>query len=63
MMNDTDLRKPRRGLSADALIETLRLRFQDVPDHRASVMHILDVRYAHECLRYVCHQRAVDALF
>lgn len=33
-MYPTDLPKPRRGLSADALIETLRRRFQDVPDHR-----------------------------
>lgn len=33
-MNQADLPKPRRGLSADALIETLRRRFQDVPDHR-----------------------------
>lgn len=33
-MNQIDLPKPRRGLSADALIETLRRRFQDVPDHR-----------------------------
>lgn len=33
-MNETDLPKPRHGLSADALIETLRRRFQDVPDRR-----------------------------
>ena len=33
-MNEADLPKPRRGLSADALIKTLRRRFQDVPDRR-----------------------------
>ncbi len=33
-MNQADLPKPRRGLSADALIETLRRRFQDVADRR-----------------------------
>ena len=34
MRNQADLPKPRRGLSADALIQTLRRRFQDVPDQR-----------------------------
>ena len=34
MINTTNLPKPRRGLSADALHETLRRRFQDVPDLR-----------------------------
>lgn len=33
-MNQMDLPKPRRGLSADALIDTLRRRFQDVPGRR-----------------------------
>ena len=34
MINEIDLPRPRRGLSADALIETLRQRFLDVPDNR-----------------------------
>lgn len=33
-MSQTDLPKPRRGLFAYALMETLRRRFNDVPDHR-----------------------------
>ncbi len=33
-MDFAELPKPRRGLSADALIETLRRRFSDVPDNR-----------------------------
>ncbi len=33
-MDHAELPKPRRGLSADALIETLRRRFSDVPDNR-----------------------------
>src|SRR6056297_1118652 len=34
MRNQADPRKPRGDLSADALIQTLRRRFQDIPDHR-----------------------------
>ena len=36
VLSPADLPKPRRFLSADGLIETLRRRFDDVPDHRKS---------------------------